>query len=790
MKRLTSYLNKLENKHFLAVWLVYHIAIVAFFGFVLLSQKGKISIDADLFNMFPKSFVSDSIKAADEKVTELTGQNVFILVKNEDFSKAKNAAVSVYDSLENSSNFTSVSLYNDMTAVSGVTDYIYKYRWNLLDDETADNIINGGAEEYSQNALAQAYGSFNMLPLDNLDTDPFMLTEAGLNKYLDAVQSSGTAMSVKDGVLASKKDVNWYIMIRGVLSKKGAALASKNNGVSEIYRVCSPLENDGTTFIYSGTPFHSHQSSNSASREISIISTVSLAAVVIILLLVFKSGKPIGFSVLSILISILTAVLITLSIFKKMHILTLVFGTSLIGSCIDYSLHYFIHWAANKEVSTGREIRNKLLPGLIMAIISSVLCFAILLFAPFNLLKQMSVFSVFGLISSFLTTIAIYPYIPLPKEEKRSIVLLDKMKPRPLSHKKIVGRIVITTLIVVSLVIIVVCHKSVKIENNVISLYKMEGRLLDDEIESGKVLQYNPTGWFIIMGSSEEDVLKNEEKLTKELDAINQGRAGYLGTSLFVPSIQAQMKSREASKKLLELADYQLEALGYDSSYADKLRADFKKSENDYISILEGNVPDFLMSSISSAWLGKIENNYYSIVLPSTIVDSAAYKELGEDGNIFFVNKMADMGSDLDKLTILILEFFLIAYVIMFVVLKFFYNLKQTMKIISIPFLIILVTVAVFALTKTNLEFFSITGLILVFGLGLDYVIYMMENENKKEDKNNNLEPFAIMLSFITTVISFGALALSSFKPVHLMGLSIFLGLTTAYISSFFYDRS
>src|SRR5574344_1660055 len=759
MKRLTSYLNKLENKHFLAVWLVYHIAIVAFFVFLLLSQKGKISIDADLFNMFPKSFVSDSIKAADEKVTELTGQNVFILVKNEDFSKAKNAAVSVYDSLENSSNFTSVSLYNDMTDVSGVTDYIYKYRWNLLDDETADNIINGGAEEYSQNALAQAYGSFNMLPLDNLDTDPFMLTEAGLNKYLDAVQSSGTAMSVKDGVLASKKDVNWYIMIRGVLSKKGAALASSNNGVSEIYKVCTPLENDGTTFIYSGTPFHSHQSSNSASREITII-------------------------------SVLTAVLITLSIFKKMHILTLVFGTSLIGSCIDYSLHYFTHWAANKDVSTGREIRNKLLPGLIMAIFSSVLCFAILLFAPFNLLKQMSVFSVFGLISSFLTTIAIYPYIPLPKEEKRSIVLLDKMKPRPLSHKKIVGRIVITTLIVVSLVIIVVCHKSVKIENNVISLYKMEGRLLDDEIESGKVLQYNPTGWFIIMGSSEEDVLKNEEKLTKELDAINQGRAGYLGTSLFVPSIQAQMKSREASKKLLELADYQLEALGYDSSYVDKLRDDFKKSENDYISILEGNVPDFLMSSISSAWLGKSENNYYSIVLPSTIVDSAAYKELGEDGNIFFVNKMADMGSDLDKLTILILEFFLIAYVIMFVVLKFFYNLKQTMKIISIPFLIILVTVAVFALTKTNLEFFSITGLILVFGLGLDYVIYMMENENKKEDKNNNLEPFAIMLSFITTVISFGALALSSFKPVHLMGLSIFLGLTTAYISSFFYDRS
>ena len=95
------------------------------------------------------------------------------------------------------------------------------------------------------------------------------------------------------------------------------------------------------------------------------------------------------------------------------------------------------------------------------------------------------------------------------------------------------------------------------------------------------------------------------------------------------------------------------------------------------------------------------------------------------------------------------------------------------------------------------MEFFSVTGLILVFGLGLDYIIYMMENE-KKEAGNNSLvqskeqktlEPFATMVSFVTTIISFGALALSSFKPVHLIGLSIFIGLATAYVSSFFYGR-
>ena len=134
----------------------------------------------------------------------------------------------------------------------------------------------------------------------------------------------------------------------------------------------------------------------------------------------------------------------------------------------------------------------------------------------------------------------------------------------------------------------------------------------------------------------------------------------------------------------------------------------------------------------------------------------------------------------------MVLKFFIVAYVLMFIMLKFFYTWKQALKIISVPFLIILVVVAVFAACKINLEFFSVTGLILVFGLGLDYIIYMMENEKKK----TILEPFATLVSFVTTIISFGALALSSFKPVHLIGLSIFIGLATAYISSFFYGRA
>jgi len=323
-----------------------------------------------------------------------------------------------------------------------------------------------------------------------------------------------------------------------------------------------------------------------------------------------------------------------------------------------------------------------------------------------------------------------------------------------------------------------------------LSLYKMEGKLLADEIEASQIIQYSPSGWYLISGQSEEECLKNEEAFRKTFEEFTGGNLGYISTSLFVPSIESQKKSRQACQKLIELADYQLEALGYGPEDLEILKADFQASQNDFISLEAGNVPEFLSSSISSAWLGQVGGKYYTVLLPHNVKDYESFKALADSTeNVYFISKSADISRDLDKLTLMVLKFFAVAYVLMFIMLKFFYKWKPALKIISVPFLIILVTIAIFAICKINLEFFSVTGLILVFGLGLDYIIYMMENEKEKQGSGKILEPFATMLSFITTIISFGALALSSFQPVHLIGLAIVIGLATAYISSFFYGR-
>ncbi|MCR4948887.1 MAG: MMPL family transporter [Treponema sp.] len=772
----------------------------------LIIFRGKIGIDSDLFNLVPKSISMASVKKADEKMMSVTSQNVFVLVANEDFSEAKRVAESVYGELKDSNNFDSISLYNDVSAMSEITDFLYEYRSYLIDEKTADKILasDEGAQDFALEALSKAYGGFTMLPLDTIDTDPFLLTEYHLQNYLGAVQNAGTAMSVKDGVLASKFEGKWYVMIRGILSRSGAKLASKNNAITEIYSVCknSGAEASGSSFVFSGTPFHSHESSTSASREISVIATVSMLAVIILLIFIFRSVKPLAFSVGSILVSIGIAVLATLTVFHKMHVITLVFGTSLIGSCIDYSLHFFTHWAGNKELKSSIEIRNHIFSSLLMAIVSTGICFAILIFAPFTILKQMSLFCLTGLVSSFLTTVAVYPYIKLPASRGNVRFTDGFAKVISRLERKWVGRTVIIILFVFSILSIAAFHKNVKIKNNLLTLYDMKGQLLQNEITASQVIQYTPGGWYIISGETEEEVLLNEEKLRREFEELTGGEVGYVSTSSFVPSKAMQEKSRRAYKKLLELAPEQLSALGFDDlenfDALMALIADCEATENNFVSFEAGNVPQFIESAISSAWLGKVDGKYFTVLLPTKVTDYKKYRSLADsDDSIYFISKSQDISVDLDNLTKMIFKFFIVAYILMFIMLRFFYTWKQSFKIISVPLLIIMVVVAVFAACNIDMEFFSVTGLILVFGLGLDYIIYMMENEKKVAESERSecieatavLEPFATMVSFVTTIISFGALALSSFKPVHLIGLSIFIGLFTAYISSFFYGR-
>lgn len=768
--------NSGKQKYFSFAWIFYHGAILLAFLISLFFTKG-IKIDADFYNMMPSGQESKAVKIAEKSIFKNSNNSVFMLASHEDFSKAKKAAEEAYGILSRNEKFASLTLYQDFSSSQDILAFLDKYKYQLLSPEMRGKLsAPGGAAEYSEESLAKIFGGFTLTALDNLGSDPFLLNDSNLENYLSAISDAGTSLQPKDGVLASKFDGKWYVMLRGELTAQGAKLASDENAVPDIYDACFPLEKDGVRFVFYGTTFHSYKSSVSANHEISVISTVSMLAVLVILLVVFHSGLPIVCSLASILVSLAAAFCATHLVFGNLHAMTLVFGTSLIGSSIDYSLHFFVNWKANRIFDSGEKIRRHIFEGLILSLISTEICYALLFFAPFTMLKQMALFSFAGILSSFLTATGLFPLFPLPAEQKRTIPVFEKFfAGTGAKHHKSIRTLKIVFQISVffaCILIIAFNHKNVKIENNISNLYKMEGRLKDDTVLAYQVLNYNPTSWLIICGNSAEEVLQKEEQIAPEIPDP------FVCVSRFIPSEKSQDESLAAAENLVPLAKEQLEFLGFDESSIAKFSDDFKRQleQKNYLSP-ESEVPEALKSLLNMLWIGEIDGKYYSVLLPSKISDENFYLDLAEnDGNIFFENKVKDVSASLDNLTELIAAMFAIAFVVIIVLMKFFYSWRETLKIASIPVLSVLVILSVFTLAGLKIEFFCITGIILVFGLGLDYIIYKLEN------KSNNLETFAIVLSFVTTAISFGALALSSFVPVHVLGLAIFSGLTAAFV--------
>jgi predicted exporter len=308
--------------------------------------------------------------------------------------------------------------------------------------------------------------------------------------------------------------------------------------------------------------------------------------------------------------------------------------------------------------------------------------------------------------------------------------------------------------------------------------------------ESGKraaqVLDYGSPGWyFIVSGTGPEETLEREEQLAARLEeAIAQGNLGsFLGTSVFVPSIKTQKKTYEAMKALLPLVSSQFEYLGFPPEYANSFNHEMNAAATRYC--LPGDAHKAsdapAQAGIGNLWIGEQGGNWYSCVMPlHPSVDEATFRAIADEFDfVHFMNKGKDIGHDLDTLTKTMMLFFLASYLVISVIICCVYPRRDSIKICAAPLFLVVTALAVLAVNRIPLGFFSAAALVLVFGLGLDYIFYMVE---KKRAETANLTRLAVVLSFVTTFLSFGALALSSFAPTHIFGLTVSAGLSAAFI--------
>ena len=760
MKSLRS--GHFKAPHAFALFLILLLAAAA-----VMLVVSPIHLSTSFTGMIPQLGMSESMTSAVNAFTERQNADVNLYVSGKDFSTVRSAAVRLFETLETSGAFDEIALDNSsldsVELLQSVSDNVY----NLLDSKTRERIITDPSG-FQNDSLASIFSAFTVSSLSNLDEDPFLLSETVWMNLLDKVGSL-TTFAPKDGVLCTQVDGIWYVMISGTLSAESLSLSSSDSGIKRIFSAGEAVESEfpDVEFSFSGLAFHSYESASGAQREMAIISVVSVLLILIMFYLLCRNFHILWLFLLSLTISVGSAAAALVIFFRDIHVLSMIFGTSLIGTCVDYSIHSYVCAAQKHPDDTGFDIRKKIGRSLTMSFISTELCYFVLLFSSYDILRQMAVISLFGLLSSYLTAMIVYPRIITDRMiNRRSFVA------KPDSGRKL--PFLLPWLAAASTVLVLVQIPRIGIHNDIGSLYTPSERMLRSETVASTALGYVDTSYAVVEGRTQNDVLERELLFCTELDELkSEGMIdGYVATVSFVPPASQQDLSRSAAASLLPYLDDQCDILGVGEE-ARKTIIEKITGNGSYFTM--ESLPDSLRSMIDAISLGEINGNYYEVVIVQNAKDASVIADIasGMDG-VQYIQTAKDTSAQLDRLTAMMLRLFAVAFAVIVVVMMVVFGWKKGLKMSLAPYTIMTGTIGVLVLTGLSLDFFVTVGLVLIVGLGLDYMVFASAGKGETSMK-------AVLLSFVTTELSFGSLMFSSFRPVHIFGLTVFVGILIAF---------
>ncbi|MDO7020093.1 hypothetical protein Q5M86_04835, partial [Brachyspira innocens] len=149
------------------------------------------------------------------------------------------------------------------------------------------------------------------------------------------------------------------------------------------------------------------------------------------------------------------------------------------------------------------------------------------------------------------------------------------------------------------------------------------------------------------------------------------------------------------------------------------------------------------------------------------------------NNNVKVFNLNEEINDALDSTAKTAVKMALIAYILIFIAMAVFFNKKQAIAIILVQLMSVLINLSIHSIFGININIFSIFALILSIGISIDYAIFFSNSAADKE-----ITFLAVFLSMMTTVLSFGTLAFSSFIPVKSFGLFLFIGVLSSFIIS------
>ena len=736
---------------------------------------GNFPLQTNLLALLPSTERNPVAEEAVNHLADAAGNRAVFLIGHSSDETAFSAAREFAAQLRESGGFRHVLADVPALEPQQITGLYLQHRFNLLSDADRAQLI-GHETNLAERLQNKLYAPFRFgLTLSPAD-DPFGLTD----NWLASLPLKNLNLEPENGLLVNRHADKTWVFVTAELpgSAYNGDIQSRVADIVKTAETRLGQRYPDTELLRTGTVFYADAARASAEDEVYRIATVSLVGMLLLLYLVFRSIRPLALGLLSVGFGIGAAVAVTIAVYGEIHLITLVFGASLIGEAIDYAIQYFAaHLGAGKKWDAMAGLR-RISPGLTVALVTSLLGYGALSLAPFPALSQIALFALIGLTSAWLSVFLLLPALltrPNTRDPETAVALPRKIL---LKWQDNVTPRMCLILAIILVALAIPGWLQLKSNDDVHLLVARAPGLVAQEQQIRDIIGFgNTSQFFLIEGATPDDVLRNEEKLSARLDSLilKGGISTYQGISAFVPSRERQDENRALWAERVFTDEAGLTALLSDAGLRDEVAAAqiaaFRASANDRLTIEE-----WLQAPISTPfrhlWLGRTTHGYAAIVLPQGIRDMQQLRAATADlHSVTLVDKVGSVTALFHEYRQWSALWLLCAMVLIYAVLCIRYRWQQAAIILLPTVLAMTLALSLFGYLHIALTLFNMMGLMLVLGVGINYAIFLREG-----GVHAAATLAGVLLSAGTTLLSFGMLAFSSMPALSSFGLTLLIG--------------
>ena len=586
---------------------------------------------------------------------------------------------------------------------------------------------------------------------------------------------------------------------------QGAALFERLNTLIRHFAASHPQ----VAISYHGTPASGYYNSTQIKHDLTTTIAGALALVLVFLLLCFRRLTTLPLLLLPIAFGTLFGLTMMYWLKGQFSLLALGIGGVVLGVAMSYVLHVLTH---HVYVGDGEQLLRDQTKPVCLGCLTTIGSFAGLIFIQTDLLRDFGLFAAFAILGTTLFSLSFLPQLLESRacHEKRTFPsLIDRINACAFDRSPL--------LIAVILLATVVCvgaylKQGTRFDADMHNLGYLEEmterseQLLREKtmVRSNRSSTDDKQKYFASKGKTMEEALEHFAILDRKLDSLQ--RLGlvksYTRTNqIFVPlSVQRQRidawKHYWTAERLSTVRRLVRETAPQAGLNADAFDTFFQAVSRDF-----APAPLYEAGIIPTGYLSTLMEQSYdghflcftSVRCQNDSVRSAASDYIricdavAQNPNLLVLDTyyyttgtLLQMSRDFD-----VLQWLSMAFVFTVLLVSFHFNLKHALLgfvPILLSWLIVLGAMVLFGI---QFNLISIIISTFIFGIGVDYSIFVMNGLTAADSRQLNYHKTAIFFSAVTLVVTVSSMLIAQHPAIRSVGFPTLVGLLAAVVLSY-----